>query len=110
MDLPVDAHIASMDRQRERLRRCEALAETAVDQKLDVQVAAGREPGGADETHPGTGRHLLADADPGDPTAWDAGLRLTGHFLEVFIFAALNKPLPPSRVWLVDRLREAGRL
>ena len=46
----------------------------------------------------------LTAGDVGD------GLDLTGHFLEAFIFAALNKPLPPSRVWLVDRLREAGRL
>ena len=39
-----------------------------------------------------------------------AGLELTGHFLEQFVFAPLNRPLPPARVWLVDRLREAGRL
>lgn len=38
------------------------------------------------------------------------GLDLTGHFLEAFVFAALNRPLPPARVWLIDRLREAGRL
>jgi DNA repair protein RecO (recombination protein O) len=39
-----------------------------------------------------------------------AGLALTGHFLEAFVFAAMNRPLPPARVWLTDRLREAGRL
>jgi DNA repair protein RecO (recombination protein O) len=39
-----------------------------------------------------------------------AGLDLTGHFLEAFVFAALNRPLPPARVWLLDRLSEAGRL
>jgi DNA repair protein RecO (recombination protein O) len=39
-----------------------------------------------------------------------AGLDLTGHFLEAFVFAAMNRPLPPARVWLTDRLREAGRL
>ena len=39
-----------------------------------------------------------------------AGLELTGHFLDAFVFAALNRPLPPARIWLVDRLREAGRL
>jgi DNA repair protein RecO (recombination protein O) len=39
-----------------------------------------------------------------------AGLELTGHFLEQFVFAPLNRPLPPARVWLIDRLREAGRL
>ena len=39
-----------------------------------------------------------------------AGLTLTAHFLEAFIFNPLNKPLPPARIWLVDRLAEAGRL
>jgi DNA repair protein RecO (recombination protein O) len=39
-----------------------------------------------------------------------AGLTITGHFLERFVFAALNRPLPPARHWLVDRLTEAGRL
>ena len=39
-----------------------------------------------------------------------AGLDLTGHFLEAFVFAVMNRPLPPARVWLMDRLREAGRL
>ncbi|WP_395670361.1 DNA repair protein RecO [Phenylobacterium sp.] len=39
-----------------------------------------------------------------------AGLDLTGHFLEAFIFGPLNRPLPPARLWLVDRLSEAGRL
>jgi DNA repair protein RecO (recombination protein O) len=39
-----------------------------------------------------------------------AGLDLTGHFLDAFVFAVLNRPLPPARVWLIDRLRDAGRL
>ncbi|MDR3507716.1 MAG: DNA repair protein RecO [Caulobacteraceae bacterium] len=39
-----------------------------------------------------------------------AGLDLTGHFLETFVFAVMNRPLPPARVWLLDRLRDAGRL
>ena len=39
-----------------------------------------------------------------------AGLKLTAHFLERFIFAPINRPLPPARHWLVDRLSEAGRL
>ena len=39
-----------------------------------------------------------------------AGLDLTGHFLETFVFAVMNRPLPPPRVWLIDRLRDAGRL
>ena len=37
-------------------------------------------------------------------------LALTGHFLEQFVFHALNKPLPPARVWMIERLAEAGRL
>ena len=39
-----------------------------------------------------------------------AGLAITGHFLEAFIFNPLNRPLPPARLWLLDRLREVGRL
>lgn len=39
-----------------------------------------------------------------------AGLDLTAHFLEAFIFNPMNRPLPPARLWLVDRLAEAGRL
>lgn len=44
---------------------------------------------------------------PGDVRA---GLDITGHFLETFVFGPLNRPLPPARVWLVDKLTEAGRL
>ncbi len=39
-----------------------------------------------------------------------AGFELTGHFLEQFVFGPMNRPLPPARLWLIDRLREAGRL
>ena len=39
-----------------------------------------------------------------------AGLALTAHFLEAFVFAPLNRPLPPARLWLLDRLTEAQRL
>jgi DNA repair protein RecO (recombination protein O) len=39
-----------------------------------------------------------------------AGLTITGHFLERFVFAPLNRPLPPARHWLFDRLTEAARL
>ncbi|MBV9278687.1 MAG: DNA repair protein RecO [Chloroflexi bacterium] len=39
-----------------------------------------------------------------------AGLALTGHFLEQFVFAPLNRPLPPPRHWLLERLRDAGAL
>ena len=44
---------------------------------------------------------------PGDVAA---GLALTAHFLEAFIFNPLNRPLPPARLWLVDRLADAGML
>jgi DNA repair protein RecO (recombination protein O) len=43
---------------------------------------------------------------PGDVAA---GLALTGHFLETFVFAVFNRPLPPARMWLVDRLVAEGR-
>jgi DNA repair protein RecO (recombination protein O) len=46
----------------------------------------------------------LRDGDVGK------GLDLTGHFLEQHVFGPLNKPLPPSRMWLLDRLREKGKL
>ncbi|HEY1749989.1 MAG TPA: DNA repair protein RecO [Caulobacteraceae bacterium] len=39
-----------------------------------------------------------------------AGLAITGHFLERFVFAPLNRPLPPARMWLSDRLAGAARL
>jgi DNA repair protein RecO (recombination protein O) len=39
----------------------------------------------------------------------DLGLALTGHFLEQFVFGPLNRPLPPARVWLVERLKDIGR-
>jgi DNA repair protein RecO (recombination protein O) len=38
------------------------------------------------------------------------GLDLTGYFLEHTVFASMNKPLPPARVWLIDRLKEAERV
>ncbi len=46
----------------------------------------------------------LSDGDVG------AGLEITGRFLERDIFGVLNRPLPPARVWLVDRLAAVGRL
>lgn len=39
-----------------------------------------------------------------------SGFNLTGHFLEQFVFHPLNRPLPPARVWMIERLREAQRL
>ena len=38
------------------------------------------------------------------------GLALTGHFLEQFVFGPLNRPLPPARVWLLEKLSQAARL
>lgn len=48
-----------------------------------------------------------AGLQPGDVRA---GLDLTAHFLEAFVFNPMNRPLPPARMWLVDRLSDAGRL
>ena len=39
-----------------------------------------------------------------------AGLEITGRFLNAYIFGPLNRPLPPARTWLLERLRDAGRL
>ena len=39
-----------------------------------------------------------------------AGLALTGHFLEQFVFHPQNRPIPPARLWMIDKLREQGRL
>ncbi|MFZ5669933.1 MAG: DNA repair protein RecO [Pseudomonadota bacterium] len=46
----------------------------------------------------------LAEGDVG------RGFDLTGHFLQQFVFGPLNRPLPPARVWLLERLADAGRL
>lgn len=53
---------------------------------------------------------LLASQGRLRPGDVHAGLVLTGHFLETFVFATLNRPLPPARHWLIDRLTEAGGL
>ncbi len=47
---------------------------------------------------------LLDEADSGDPAAWLAGLRLTGHFLERDAFGARHRPMPAARSLLVDRV------
>ena len=44
---------------------------------------------------------------PGDIAA---GLALTGHFLQTCVFNPLDRPLPPARERMIDRLRESGRL
>jgi len=55
-------------------------------------------------------RFLLSSQGGLAPGDVGAGLAITGHFLERFVFAPLNRPLPPARHWLMDRLVEAGRL
>jgi DNA repair protein RecO (recombination protein O) len=55
-------------------------------------------------------RFLLSAQGGLAPGDIGAGLALTAHFLETFVFAPLNRPLPPARIWLVDRLTDAGRL
>ena len=47
---------------------------------------------------------LLDGADPGDAAAWDAGLRLTGHFLERDAFGARHRAVPEARHRLADRV------
>ena len=47
---------------------------------------------------------LRDGAAPGDATAWEAGLRLTGHFLERDAFGARHRPLPEARHRLADRV------
>ena len=70
----------------------------------------------ADEPLEELGEHLalppfLLSAQQGlEPGDIAAGLTLTGRFLQDFVFAALNRPLPPARARLIERLGEAGRL
>ena len=47
---------------------------------------------------------MVAGDDPGDAAAWDAGLRLTGHFLERDAFGARHRPVPEARHRLADRV------
>jgi DNA repair protein RecO (recombination protein O) len=51
-------------------------------------------------------RFLLSSQGGLGPGDVSAGLTITGHFLERFVFAPLNRPLPPARHWLLDRLDE----
>jgi len=50
---------------------------------------------------------LLDPDDPGTPADWDAGLRLTGHFLERDAFGARHRPVPEARHRLADRVSKA---
>ena len=48
---------------------------------------------------------FLRDGDSaGDAAAWDAGLRLTVHFLERDAFGSRHRPLPEARHRLADRV------
>ena len=49
-------------------------------------------------------QHRIAPGDIG------AGLAITGRFLEVFVFAVVSRPLPPSRARLIALLEAASRL
>jgi DNA repair protein RecO (recombination protein O) len=40
----------------------------------------------------------------------EAGFALTGHFLQACIFNAVDRPLPPARDRMIERLKEQGRL
>ncbi|MBV8593893.1 MAG: DNA repair protein RecO [Caulobacteraceae bacterium] len=53
---------------------------------------------------------LLSAQEALAPGDIGAGLALTGRLLRDFVFAPLDRPLPPARLWLVDRLADAGRL
>lgn len=45
---------------------------------------------------------LLGNAEGGSPADWQAGLRLTGHFLARDAFGLQHKPLPSARQALYD--------
>ena len=47
---------------------------------------------------------LLQDSGAGDAVAWEAGLRLTGHFLARDAFGHHHRPLPQARLALYDRV------
>lgn len=53
---------------------------------------------------------LLSSQSPLEAGDVGRGLDITARFLEAFIFNPMNRPLPPARLWLVDRLADAGRL
>ena len=46
---------------------------------------------------------LMREGD-GDAAGWEAGLRLTGHFLARDAFGHQHRPLPPARLRLADRI------
>jgi len=48
---------------------------------------------------------MLSD-EPGNPTDWRDGLRLTGHFLERDAFGHHHRPLPAARIALYHRVSD----
>jgi DNA repair protein RecO (recombination protein O) len=55
-------------------------------------------------------RFLLSAQGGLEPGDIGAGLTLTGRFLQDFVFAVINRPLPPARARLIELLDQAGRL
>jgi DNA repair protein RecO (recombination protein O) len=53
---------------------------------------------------------LVSSKSPLAPGDLRDGFDLTGHFLERFVFSPLDRPLPPARIWLLDRLAAGDRL
>ena len=53
---------------------------------------------------------LLANQNRLQPGDIGHGFKLSGHFLELYVFHPLNKPLPTARDRLLDKLSEAGLL
>jgi DNA repair protein RecO (recombination protein O) len=49
---------------------------------------------------------LLLGEDPGDPSGWRDGLRLTGHFLARDAFGLHHRPLPDARQALYERVAD----
>ena len=47
---------------------------------------------------------FLAGANSADAADWRDGLKLTGHFLERDAFGPHNRPMPPARHMLYDRV------
>jgi len=53
---------------------------------------------------------LISSQQPVAPGDIRAGLAITGRFLETFVFALVDRPLPPARARLIAALEAAGRL
>lgn len=53
---------------------------------------------------------FLVGKTPADPAALLAGFRLTGHFLEQHVMALHQRPLPPARLRLIDRVKRTATI